>query len=80
MAMALHTHELAEYLRVHPSTIYRLLRHCTLRAFKGRLRLALQPRSHRPLAYRPAQTQAMTGRFVETSFCIQTCSMLEEAD
>ena len=30
MAMALQTHELAEYLRVHPSTVYRPLRHCTL--------------------------------------------------
>ena len=26
--------ELAEYLRVHPSTIYRLLRHGTLPAFR----------------------------------------------
>ena len=33
-AMALHTHELAEYLRVHPSTIYRLLRHGTLPALR----------------------------------------------
>ena len=30
MATALQTHELAEYLRVHPSTMYRLLRHGTL--------------------------------------------------
>jgi len=30
MAMALQTHELAEYLRVHPSTMYRPLRHGTL--------------------------------------------------
>jgi excisionase family DNA binding protein len=27
-------HELAEYLRVHPSTIYRLLRHGALPAFR----------------------------------------------
>jgi excisionase family DNA binding protein len=34
MAMAIQTHELAEYLRVHPSTMYRLLRHGTLPALR----------------------------------------------
>ena len=46
--------ELAEFLQLHPSmrwhpsAIYRLLRRGKLPAFKARLRLGLQPRSHRP--------------------------------
>ena len=41
--------DLSEYLRVHPSTVYKLLRRGEVPAFSDRLRLAFQHRGDRPL-------------------------------
>jgi putative molybdopterin biosynthesis protein len=52
--------ELAEYLRVHPSTIYRLLRHGTLPAFRVGSDWRFS-REEIDRWRRPARTQAMIG-------------------
>ena len=41
--------DLSEYLRVHPSTVYKLLRRGEMPGFRIRHRLAFQRRCDRPL-------------------------------
>ncbi len=44
MSTVLTLEEVASYLRVHPSTIYRMLKRHEIPAFKSRQRLAFQSR------------------------------------
>jgi excisionase family DNA binding protein len=59
--------ELADYLRVHPTTIYRQLKLGQLPAFMGRQRMALQRRGDRSLVPRTGQLPRAAGLKVRPS-------------
>ncbi len=67
--MLLTVPELAEYLRIHSSTVYRLLRSRTIPGFKIGGRLAIQHRGNRPLAYSAERNRDSQG---ETSDATKT--------
>ena len=68
--------ELADYLRVHPTTIYRQLKLGQLPAFMGRQRMALQRRL-RSIAGASNRTAPPRGRAPRSSFKVSELKLPE---